>query len=311
MNDRLAVIDLGTNTFHLLIAEKTNGSSRVLFKESLPARLGKGGINKNEIQPDAFARGLNVLSEFRKHIDHFSVQEGQIFAFGTSALRNAQNGPDFCLEVAAQLNIPIRIVQGEEEAELIYYGVRKGIDLGEMPVLIVDIGGGSVEFIIGTQDRIIWKQSFEIGGQRMMEKFMRSDPMTPGERTRLFNYLEEQLIPLQNAVHQYAPGTLVGSSGTFDTLVDMQYQFEKGAWPPVHQTGFIYSKEEFYRIYPLLFSSNRDERLAIPGMIPLRAEMIVVAASLIDYLLLHFNLKEINVSKYALKEGVLARLGIL
>ncbi len=311
MKNSLAVIDLGTNTFHLLIVEKTPDVSRIVFKESMPARLGMGGINKNEIQADAFERGTDVLRKFRNQLDRFKISDDQIFAFGTSAIRNAVNGQEFCDRVATELKISINVIQGDEEAELIYYGVRKGVELGDCPALVVDIGGGSVEFIIGTSDRLIWKQSFEIGGQRMMEKFMRHDPITPGERSRLFNYIHEQLIPLSNAIHQYAPATLVGSSGTFDTLVDMQYHFQAGSWPPAEQSGFIYSREEFYRIYPLLLSSNRQERLSIPGMIPLRADLIVVATCLIDYLLTNFNIQGMKISKYSLKEGVLARLGVL
>lgn len=308
MSTRIAVIDLGTNTFHLLIAEKQGDKNVILYRESLPARIGKGGINKNEIQPDAFERGLSVLMHFRTQLDAFSVEDNAVHAFGTSALRNAVNGEKFCATIQEQLRITIQVIQGDEEAELIYWGVRDAVALGAEPVLIVDIGGGSVEFIIGTQERIIWKQSFEIGGQRLMEKFMRKEIISPSETQRLFNYVDEKLIDLSNAIHQYAPTTLVGSSGTFDTLIDIEYHYKTAQWPPVGQAGFEYSKEEFYRVYPLLLSSNREERLAIPGMIPLRVDMIVVAVCLIDYLFKTFNLQSVKVSKNSLKEGVLAKL---
>jgi exopolyphosphatase/guanosine-5'-triphosphate,3'-diphosphate pyrophosphatase len=96
----------------------------------------------------------------------------------------------------------------------------------------MDIGGGSVEFIIGNQSQIFWKQSFEIGGQRFMEKFMRNDPLSQADRRSLYNHFEENLIPLANAVHQYAPEKLVGSSGTFDTLLTSISITAPGDWPP-------------------------------------------------------------------------------
>lgn len=186
--------------------------------------------------------------------------------------------------------------------------MRHGADIGEGPSLIMDIGGGSVEFIIGNRSQIFWKQSFEIGGQRLMEKFMRNDPLSQADRRSLYNHFDENLIPLANAVHQYAPEKLVGSSGTFDTLVDIDFHHRTGDWPPASETDFNIPLEEFYRAYALILSGNHDERMAIPGMIELRVDMIVVAVCLIDYVLKTHGIGQIQVSKYALKEGVLAEL---
>ena len=141
-----------------------------------------------------------------------------------------------------------------------------------------------------------------------MEKFMRNDPLTEGDKKKIYNYFEENLIPLANAVHQYAPDKLVGSSGTFDTLIDIDFHHRTGSWPPHKQTDFTLPIEEFYRIYSLILNGNHDERMAIPGMIPLRVDMIVVAVCLVDYVLRSHRIKQIQVSSYALKEGVLADL---
>jgi exopolyphosphatase/guanosine-5'-triphosphate,3'-diphosphate pyrophosphatase len=308
MSSRLGIIDLGTNTFHLLIAEKNGAQFKTVFHESRPARIGLGGINKRIITPEAVGRALDVLSYFREKLDSFEVNPGNTFAFGTSAIRNADNKHEFCSEILSKTNISITIIDGNREAEYIYYGVRHGADIGEQPSLIMDIGGGSVEFIIGNRSQIFWKQSFEIGGQRLMEKFMRNDPLSQADRKNLHNHFEENLIPLANAVHQYAPGKLVGSSGTFDTLVDIDFHYRTDNWPPSSQTDFNIPLEEFYRAYALILSGNHDERLLIPGMIELRVDMIVVAVCLIDYVLKTYGIREIQVSKYALKEGVLAEL---
>jgi exopolyphosphatase/guanosine-5'-triphosphate,3'-diphosphate pyrophosphatase len=308
MNTRLGIIDLGTNTFHLLIVDKNEDAVTTVFHESRPARIGLGGINKRMITPEAFGRAFAVLDYFREKLDLFDVAQENTFAFGTSAIRNAENQTDFCSAVLDKTGISITVIDGNREAEYIYSGVRYGTELGNSPCLIMDIGGGSVEFIIGNETQIFWKQSFEIGGQRLMEKFMRNDPMSQSDKKNLYNYFEESLIPLANAVHQYAPVKLVGSSGTFDTLIDIDYQFRTNSSPPKNQTDFPLPKAEFYRIYTTILSGNHEERMQIPGMIELRADMIVVAVCLIDYILKSYGIDKIQVSSYALKEGVLAEL---
>jgi exopolyphosphatase / guanosine-5'-triphosphate,3'-diphosphate pyrophosphatase len=306
MKDRLGIIDLGTNTFHLLIVEKNDHRTEVLFHVSRAARIGEGGINHQVITEAATSRALEVLRYFREQLDQHGIEPQKAFAFGTSAIRNAQNREEFCATIWQETGIDIRVIDGNQEAGYIYQGVKKALDLGEEPSMIVDIGGGSVEFIIGNRSQVFWQQSFEIGGQRLMEKFMRTDPLSGTDRKRLYDYFDERLIPLANAVHQYAPTTLIGSSGSFDTLVDMDYHHRTGVGPESGQTGFDLPLEEFYRSYEALLTLNHDERLAIPGMIPLRVNMIVVAICLIEYLLRTHGIKKIRVSSYALKEGVLA-----
>lgn len=308
MSHKFGIIDLGTNTFHLLIVEKNKAGTSTLYRESRPARIGKGGINDGIITAEGIARGMEVLRDFRQKLDEFSIDPEVVFAFGTSALRNAKNRADFCALVRQEVGIAVTIIDGNLEAEYIYFGVRSALNLGDAPSLIVDIGGGSVECIIGNAHQIFWKQSFEVGGQRLMEKFMRTDPIHPADSSKLRNYLGEQLIPLSNAMHQYSPRMMVGSSGTFDTLVDMYQQHRYNEWPSRTQTGFDLPKPEFYRMYELLLTKNKGERLALPGMIELRVDMIVVAVLLVDFLLKTFPIETIRVSSYSLKEGALDRI---
>jgi exopolyphosphatase/guanosine-5'-triphosphate,3'-diphosphate pyrophosphatase len=308
MSSRLGIIDLGTNTFHLLIVEKNGTNVTTLFHKSQPTQIGLGGINKKIITDEATERALKVLHIFREQLDIFEVLTENTFAFGTSAIRNADNQKVFCETILQETGIEITVIDGDQEAEYIYNGVKAGVKLGQDPSLIMDIGGGSVEFIIGNENQIFWKQSFEIGGQRLMEKFMKNDPLSDSDKKRLYNYFDENLIPLANAVHQYAPVKLVGVSGTFDTLVDMDYQFRTGEWTPKDQTDFPLLIEEFYRAYALILSGNHDERMAIPGMISLRVDMIVVAVCLVDYVLKTYKISEIQVSSYSLREGALAKV---
>ncbi|RAK03228.1 exopolyphosphatase/guanosine-5'-triphosphate,3'-diphosphate pyrophosphatase [Larkinella arboricola] len=297
-----AVIDLGTNTFHLMITD----GGQTLFRESRPAKIGKAGINQGIITEEATERALVVLRYFRDVLNQHQVPVEQAVAIGTSAIRNAGNQTEFIDRVRQETGIRIRSISGDEEAGYIYAGVRAAGTLDDQMALVVDIGGGSVEFILCTQQRIYWKQSFEIGGQRLLERFMETDPISPSAVSRMNRYFQEQLLPLTNAIHQYPPVALVGSSGSFDTLIDMLFVQEKGHWPAEDQTASELPLDAFYRFYELLLTRNHDERMQLPGMIELRVDMIVVGVCLIDYLLRTYGIRQIRVSTYSLKEGVLA-----
>lgn len=297
-----AVIDLGTNTFHLMITD----AGQTLFRESRPAKIGKAGINQGIITEEATERALTVLRYFREVLDQHQIPVGQAVAIGTSAIRNAGNQAEFIERIRQETGIVIQAISGDEEAGYIYAGVRAAGTLDDQMALVVDIGGGSVEFILCTRQRIYWKQSFEIGGQRLLERFMETDPISPSAVSRMNRYFQEQLLPLTNAVHQYEPGLLVGSSGSFDTLVDMLHWQEKGGWPDASQTAFELPLDSFYRSYERLLTRNHAERMQLPGMIELRVDMIVVGVCLIDYLLKAYGIRQIRVSTYSLKEGVLA-----
>jgi exopolyphosphatase/guanosine-5'-triphosphate,3'-diphosphate pyrophosphatase len=300
---KTAIIDLGTNTFHLLIVE----GKKVFFKESIPAKIGKGGISEGLISKEGIQRALVVLKYFREVIDNQGVSLEKIFAIGTSAIRNAGNKDEFVARVLDETGIKIQVISGNEEAELICLGVKQAINIPETS-MIIDIGGGSVECIICNDEKIFWKQSFEIGGQRLMDKFMKSDPISMRSVQMMDDFFREKLLPLANACHQYAPKILIGSSGTFDTLIDMFFMKEKGVLPDETQVSFEYSLNEFYRAYDELLFKNHAERMAISGMIELRVDMIVVAMCLIRFVIQTLDIQQIKISSYALKEGVMAKL---
>lgn len=313
---RVALIDMGTNTFHLLIAELYTSAVKppfkILFKEKVGVKIGgEGGINSGIISDAAIVRALNTLSFFRQKIDEFGVADNYTKAMATSAVRNASNGSELVEQIAKQTRIRVETISGDQEATLIYKGVRLAMRLGEQPHLIMDIGGGSVEFIIGNDNQIFWKQSFELGGQRLCDLFMHSDPIATQALVDLKKYLSEQLIPLQEAVNQYKPSILVGVSGTFDTLAEMYLRensrFESGQ--DVEATSEHSLPITFVLEKTLQFASkNREERLCMEGMIPLRVDMIVVATSLIDFILHMTNISSLRVSTYSLKEGILSEM---
>jgi exopolyphosphatase/guanosine-5'-triphosphate,3'-diphosphate pyrophosphatase len=293
---KAAVIDLGTNTFNLLITE----GEKSIYTEKVAVKLGQGGISKGVITSEAFDRAIEAMKSFKAKADEWGVEK--MAAIGTSALRNASNATELIKKIREVTGIEVKVISGDEEAELIYKGVRRAIEIGNTVSLVMDIGGGSVEFIICNGSGIFWKRSFEIGGQRLLDRFHNHDPITSEESKALLFFLNEELKPLAEKVEELQPELLIGSSGTFDTLAEIDI-LKKGL-------NISYNKEyelsgaDFNVLYTEIIAKDRAERMKIPGMIEMRVDMVVVACLLIKFVLDEFNLKKIAISAYALKEGV-------
>jgi exopolyphosphatase / guanosine-5'-triphosphate,3'-diphosphate pyrophosphatase len=301
---RVAIIDMGTNTFHLMLATITPEGFKINSREKVPVKIGVGGINQGYITDEGIERALKAMKAFRKTISDEGT--GTAWAFGTSALRNARNGEQVIKKIEAETGIKTQIITGLQEAEYIYKGARAAINMGSEKSLIMDIGGGSVEFIIGNDNQIFWSHSFEIGGQRLLEKFQKHDPITQEETEALFNFFEDELVLLRTALTNHNPKTLIGSSGTFDTLSDIYCWKNNLPIKDAPETPF--DMEAFDDIYVELLSKDRTARMQIPGMIEMRVDMIVVACCLIKHILSKHSFDKVRVSSYSLKEGVLASL---
>ena len=299
---KIAVIDMGTNTFHLLIAKVKGSSFEVIHKEREVVRVGKSGLKDGWIDLDAQKRALSTLSSFKKKIDELGIDK--IYATATSAIRNAANGLDLVEMIKDTTDIDVKIISGQEEANYIFYGVKRALELGEGSSLIMDIGGGSIEFIIAKDGEALWMESFEIGGQRLIDDFHKNDPITSEEIDNLHNYFERSLEKLHEACRVFKPTTLIGSSGTFDTLSDI-HRIALGRESDPTSVDLPITMDSYHSIHEQLMAKDESARLEIPGMIPMRVNMIVVASVLISYILEKYNLTDLRASGYALKEGVL------
>ncbi|GAA5026233.1 hypothetical protein GCM10011506_11520 [Marivirga lumbricoides] len=299
--DKVAVIDIGTNTFHLLIVDVSGAEREIIHKEKIAVKLGEGGISVGKITDAAQERALQTLSHFKNKIDSEKVD--RIFASATSAMRNASNGKDIIRKIDQVCGIKVKIISGIEEAQFIQKGVKKAIKIGSKPTLVMDIGGGSVEFILCNEKEIFWLESFEIGAQRLLDKFHKHDPISKEDIENLYQYLEKELSPLTAQLEEWQPHSLIGSSGTFDTLVDMAYAKKTENKPD--DVAFTLSLDDFQLLFDEIIHKERAERLAIPGMIEMRVDMIVVAICLIQFILRNNDFNAIQVSTYALKEGIL------
>ncbi len=303
--NKAAIIDMGTNTFHLVLVQLFEDRFETIYKEKVPVKIGQGGISQNFIHPDARKRAFHTLQHFKNLIDGEDVEN--IFAFATSAVRNADNGEEFVKKIKEKFQIYVNVINGEEEAQMIYEGIRLSDSLSNETYLMMDIGGGSVEFIIGNHRKALWKQSFEIGGQRMLDLFHGHDPITDEEVEKLTAYLSEKLEPLKKAIETYQPSGLVGASGTFDTLTDIYYASLHQSKLKTQQV-FQLPRDEFEKITIKLLTLDKEQRLKIPGMIAMRVDMIVVASCLIRYILTLIPVEILICSNYALKEGAISKL---
>lgn len=302
MNKKLAILDLGTNTFHLLIAEVTEDAHYTLYREKISVKIGQNGISHGYITPEAEARAIDAIVHFRGIIQSQGVSE--VYAIATSAFRNAANGQQLAQKIYDATGIQVTIISGDREAELIYYGVKKALQIGPEISLILDIGGGSNEFIICDDHHIYWKESFEIGAQRLYDIFHGHDPILKEDMARLEIYLENKLKALSAAVEIYKPTVLIGASGAFDTLNEI-YRQENGIEILFYETEFEMPAQKFFDIHSEIVTKNREERMKIPGMIEMRVDMIVVASCLINHIIRKHGFNRIRTSAYSLKEGVL------
>lgn len=298
---KIAAIDLGTNTFHLIITERIDNEMNIIYKTNKPVKLGEDITKENRIIDAAFQRGINCLKEFKTILDEYKVNK--VRAVATSGVRSAGNGQTFIDAVKKETGIAIDIIDGEEEANLIYEGVKlSGAIQGKS--LIMDIGGGSTEFIFCDEKGFYWKKSFDIGAARLMQKFFKSDPINTTDQANIKAHLEETLPELIEFGKNFGAQTLIGSAGAFETYSAMLnpsvdiYQIAKTS----------IDINAYHQLSGKLINATHQERSKMPNLIPLRVDMIVMASLITDYVLEVLDLKKITLSTYDLKMGVLQSL---
>lgn len=305
IGDNIAVLDLGTNSFHLLIAKLEDHGFEELLKKKIFVQLAEFGIET--IQPEKFSLGMKVLAEFKNDLEEYGVKSFRVFA--TAGLRTASNGEQFRKEAKEKFGFDIELIDGLREAELIYKGVKQVVDLNEKPRLIMDIGGGSTEFIIANNQEIFWKGSFPIGAGVLKEKFHHTEPISNQEFTNLVNYLEDKLQILWDKINEFKPIGLVGASGSFNSLVNIQRSIYN-IYPQLESNSEIVNLSSFRVAHLLVLKSNLDQRLQIDELEPERAPMMPVATTLMSVVINHLQPeRSIIVSRYAMKEGMLSEMG--
>lgn len=298
---RLAIIDIGTNTINLAIAVVKKDSYQMIYSTKEAARLGKGGINDGVILPEAIERGIKAIANHMETIANFNVDK--VVAIGTSVMRNAKNGTDFANQIKDKFGLEITIVSGDEEAQLIYDGVKQVMPIGTDRVLILDIGGGSNEFILANKDGIIWKHSFELGLSRLLDKFAPSDPITQPEIKQMEAYIRSELTPLYEALHNYPSTTLIGTSGSFDTIAGLIAGMKHPSMNVKLSTSYEISVANFEELHRKLLVSTIAQRKDMPHMDKARVELIIPGTIFINFIIREMRIERITQCNYALKQG--------
>jgi exopolyphosphatase/guanosine-5'-triphosphate,3'-diphosphate pyrophosphatase len=246
------------------------------------------------------------MKSFQQYIEYYGVNE--VKAIATSAMRSADNGKDFINQVKAETGILIETINGDSEAGYIFYGVKASNVLGEATSLILDIGGGSIEFIIANNHQIFWKQSFEIGAARLMDKYHQIDPIPADCIKEIYQYIDSVLPEFYTAAERFNIENLIGSSGAFETFAEIAERTKGNDFDLKKLKSYLFDTEEFTALTDTLIQSSHEQRLNNPSIIPVRIDMIVVASIVTRYLMQKLNINKVYMSAYSLKEGVLAEM---
>jgi exopolyphosphatase / guanosine-5'-triphosphate,3'-diphosphate pyrophosphatase len=282
----------------MIVDREANGVWTPVVRHRVFIKMGEEGLAT--IGNEAIKRALEAMQVFKAQLDAAGVEPYHIRAFGTAALRMAKNGQALCDQIYRQTGISIQVITGQSEAEGIYRGVRSAVPFPENNVLIMDIGGGSVECIIANRSKVFWQCSFDIGVSILYRSFHKSDPIHPDEVVALRDFLDLSLKELKKALTIFPCPTLIGASGAFDTI-DM-FILDPATKPKLY--GYI-KREQFTPLYEQFLHSTLEDRHNMPGLALERMEMIVVAQILVQHVLEMADIKEIYTSEYALKEGML------
>lgn len=290
-----AVIDLGTNTFNLAIAEIVNGKINLLHSEKEGVAIGMGGINENRLSEDAIERAVICLKRFKEKCDEFEVVE--INAIGTSAIRDAKNNSEFAQKVQSESGISIQIIDGIQEANYIYKGIAYTYNF-ETPSLIMDIGGGSTEFIAADKNGVHDLISLNVGVSRIFQLYEFSDPMTASDIQKVEAFLDANEHDFFSRVNCQ---TLVGASGSFETFYELVHH-EK--YPLGYETQEL-DFEQFKLALENIIQSTQAERDTNEFIIPIRKKMAPIAAIKTRWVIQKMNANKVVISPCSLKEGVL------
>ncbi|MEM7181706.1 MAG: Ppx/GppA phosphatase family protein [Spirochaetota bacterium] len=299
----LAAIDLGTNSFHLIIVKvKPDGSFESLGKEKDSVRLGSGAGLTDVITPDATNRGISCLERFQKLAN---VQNAEIRAVATSAIREAKNKNEFIHRVESELGIRIEVISGYEEARLIYFGILQGLQVFDKKVLAIDIGGGSTEVSLGYQGNLLFAQSLKIGAVRLTDKFFNGDPIENSDVLQCKMFVQSMLTPLRKPLEEIGNDIVIGSSGTIQAIAQMIIAMKKEE-PPRILSNYSFSQQDLKRLREVIDDANTlKKRTKIPGMDTKRADIIVAGSIILEEIFNKFNIKTMTVSDFALREGII------
>ena len=304
---RIAAIDIGTNSFHLLVAavDPKLRTFRIIQAEKATTRLGERDPETGELTEAAMQRGLETLRQFRDLAASHRVE--QIVTAATSAVREAPNGRDFLQTILDDLGMEVDLVSGPEEARLIYLGVLSGMPFGDRPHLLLDIGGGSTELILADGRDARALTSTRVGAVRLQRDFVRDDPMPPQRRSFLQAFIQGSLEPAVDKVRRrIKPGetpVLVATSGTAMAIGSLAASEEER--PPRKLHGYRVTRQSLNKVVDRLITMTPAQRRELAPINDRRAEIIVPGALILQTTMKMLGVGEFVLSERALREGLI------
>jgi exopolyphosphatase/guanosine-5'-triphosphate,3'-diphosphate pyrophosphatase len=296
MSKICAIADLGTNTFQLLISPKEE--FHILDHLQRPVGLGMGAMEKVILQEDAMDRALGCLREFKSVFQAKGGDLKDFHAIGTSILRRASNAEVFIQRVKKELGIQIQVIDGLKEAEYIYSGIRNSLpERWEKTSLVMDIGGGSVEFILFNGLEVLHRVSLELGGLRLKSMFFVDNEFNLSILADLDRHVTKEMQILFSECEKAKPAVLIGAAGAFETILDLENR--PGGAPAACEINLA----EFLGHKKKLDGLKYEDRVAYPGMKAFRASIFPYATFLVEKVLRELGINELWFSSYSLKEG--------
>jgi exopolyphosphatase/guanosine-5'-triphosphate,3'-diphosphate pyrophosphatase len=301
---RLAAVDIGTNSFHLIIADVEGNSAnfKILGREKEIVRLGTGSTDMKFLTEDAITRGINTLKRFKGLAD---AAGAQLRAIATSAVREAVNQNEFIKRANDEAGVKVEIASGFEEARFIYLGVLQALPVFDKKILLIDIGGGSTEFLIGQKREVFYDNSLKLGAIRLTQRFFNSDKTESKAVKECRKFIKGTMNPVKRQLENINFDTAVGSSGTIVNIANM-IRISKTGEPEGRLNNFTFTKEELYEITEKIIEAKTEKlRLKIPGLDPSRADIITAGALILEQLFKELKIKQLTVSDFALREGII------
>ena len=299
---RLAAIDVGSNSIHAVVAQvDASGGLSVLWRGKEMVGLGRASFPSHRLSRVSTERALLTLGRYVAEARRWQCE--RTVAIATSAVREAHNGGEFIERVRAELGLHLRVVSARDEARLIYLGVRHGMELRGGPHLVVDVGGGSVEFVVADAERALLLESRKLGAARMTARFIRSDPVEPRELKALLAHYDRELTPLVEQIQRLAPVKLVGTSGTIDNLIDMAAALR----PAESGNGSerVLTRPGLKAVLGVLLESRSADRAKLKGLDDKRKDQVIAGALLVDELFRRLGVERMELCRSALREGIL------
>ncbi|MEM7712582.1 MAG: Ppx/GppA phosphatase family protein [Cyanobacteria bacterium P01_A01_bin.68] len=304
----IAAIDLGTNSVHMVIVrlEPQIPSFSIIGKEKETVRLGDRDIETGNLKLKIMERTVNALRRFQEIAKTFNAEA--IIAVATSAIREAPNGREFLYRIKNELNLDVDLISGQEEARRIYLGVLSGMEFNNQPHIIIDIGGGSTEIIVGDSDDERCLSSTKVGAVRLTSELVTTDPINDQEYNYLRAYakgmLERATEEILSNIKFGEKARLVGTSGTIETLANIHAKETLDSIPST-LNGYCFSLNDLREIVSRLRNMTNSERAEIPGMAEKRSEVILAGAVILQEAMTLLGVESIITCERALREGVI------